>query len=135
MRNWLILAACAVVLPACGDDATDAETVDHTSVVSALLHDDSGDYVVEVTHDEERVSRAEARRLARDVILEKTTTNRVAFADGVVPAANDHWDLENDHGFKVVVRSLVDDRVDRRVEREWAFAEEIAAFLHCPPGH
>ncbi len=140
-RTFFLVAAIALVLGACAESDDASEGVEYNSVVSTVLRANVGpdgeeqDFVVEVTHDDERVSRDEARRLAANVRIQEVTAQRARLGDGVVPADN-HWGDDDDHGFRVRVRPVIDEgKADHLRELAWEWMEEAVAALHCPPGH
>lgn len=141
MRIVLLAAAATLVSSACGESDTTASEVEYTSVVSTVLNASVGPngeeqaFVVEVSHDEDEVTREEAHRIAINVRIQQATARRAALGHHVVPA-DSHWAEDDDHGFRVRVRPVVDTgRADHLRDLAWEWMEEAVAALHCPPGH
>ncbi len=141
MRILLFAAAATLVLSACGESDTTEAEVEYTSVVSTVLNANVGPngeeqaFVVEVTHDEDEVTREQARRIAVNVRIQRATARSGGFGRHVVPA-DSHWAEDNDHGFRVRVRPVIDEgQADRLRDMAWEWMEEAVAALHCPPGH
>lgn len=139
MQKFLFAITATLVLGACAE--SESTEVEYSSVVSAVLHANVGpngesqEFVVEVSHDDERVTREQARRLAANVRIQQEITTRRSLGDDVVPA-DGHWGEEDDHGFRVTVRPVIDeDRADHLEHLAWGWLEEAMAALHCPPGH
>ncbi len=138
MQKLLFAVAATMVLGARAESET-SEAVEYNSVVSTVLRatvgGESQDFVVEVSHDDTQVTREQARRLAANVRIQDRITTRRSLADGVVPA-DDHWGDEDDHGFRVRVRPVIDEgKADHLQALAWEWMEEAMAALHCPPGH
>ncbi len=135
---WMAVTALALVGCADGSDEAEVETA---SVVSAVLSvsgpgGEDQEFVVEITHDDEAVSREEARRLVGNIQLQRRSANGVAVRDGAVPAEDGHWSLEGGHGFHVTVTPVLKGDVSDRFDHlAWGWVEEALAVLHCPPGH